>query len=168
MNRKLKIALAGVGLLVATAVGGGLVMAQGSNACEHGPRMMRSAWSGDFNAMAESRLDSLHADLKLRSEQEAAWKDFRATVSVQAVHMGEKVKNWREAAAAETRPTAIERLERAQKGLDDGRLALDQLTAATKRFYGTLDKEQQARFDDLTKRFPAGNRGWSGAPGRGA
>ncbi len=168
MNRKLKIALAGVGLLAATGVGAGLVMAQGSSACEHGPRMMRGAWSGDYKAMAESRLDRLHADMKLRSEQEAAWKDFRDTVSVQAVHMGEKVKNWREAAAAETKPTAIERLERAQKGLDDGRLALDQLAAATKRFYSTLDKEQQARFDDLTKRFPTGHRGWSGASGPGA
>ena len=165
MNRKLKIALAGVGLVAATGIGAGLVMAQGGSACEHGPHMMRGAWNGDIKAMADSRLERLHADLKLRTEQEAAWSDFRGTVSDQAVRMGEKARTWRDAAATST---AIERLERAQKGFDDGRLALDQLTTATKRFYAALDKEQQARFDELTKRFPPGNRGWTGGPGRGA
>ena len=165
MDRKLKIALAGVGLVAATGIGAGLVMAQGGGACEHGPQMMRGAWGGDFKAMADRRLERLHAELKLRSEQEAAWSDFRETVGGQAVRMGEKLKTWREAAATST---AIELLERAQKGFDDGRMALDQLTAATKRFYAALDKEQQVRFDELTKRFPPGNRGWTGSPGRGA
>jgi hypothetical protein len=168
MNRKLKIALAGAGLLAATGIGASLVMAQGSGACEHGPHMMRGAWSGDFKAMADSRLDRLHADLKLRTEQEADWREFRETVSGQALRMGEKVRNWRAASATTANSTAIDRLERAQKGIDDGRLALDQLTAATKRFYATLDTEQQGRFDQLTRRFPSGNRGWTDAPGRGA
>ena len=165
MNRKLKIALAGVGLVAATGIGAGLVMAQGGSGCHHGPHMMRGAWGGDFKAMADGRLDRLHADLKLRTEQEAAWKDFSETVSSQAARMAEKAKGWRYTAAT---ATAIERLERAQKGFDDGRLALDQLTAATKRFYAALDKEQQARFDELTKRLPPGNRGWTDGPRRGA
>lgn len=164
MNRKLKIALAGVGLVAATGIGAGLVMAQGGG-CQHGPHMMRGAWGGDFKAMADGRLERLHADLKLRAEQEAAWNEFRETVSGQAVRMGEKLKTWREAAVSST---AIERLERAQKGVDDGRVALDQLTTATKRFYAALDKEQQARFDELTKRLPPGNRGWTDGPRRGA
>lgn len=167
MNRKLKIALAGVGLVAATGIGAGLVMAQGG-ACEHGPRMMRSAWGGDFKAMAEGRLERLHADLKLRSEQEAAWKDFHDNVSSQALRMGEKARTWRDAAATTATSTAIERLERVQRGVDDGRLALEQLTAATRRFYATLDKEQQARFDESTRHFGPGHRGWSGGPGRGA
>jgi hypothetical protein len=163
MNRKLKIALAGVGLVAATGIGAGLVMAEGGAACEHGPRMMRGAWNGDFKAMAESRLDRLHGDLKLRTEQEAAWSDFSQTVSSQAVRFGEKARSWREAAAT---TTAVERLERVQKGLDDGRLALDQLTAATKRFYSALDPEQQARFNELTKRMSPGKPGWGDGPGR--
>jgi len=165
MNRKLKIALAGVGLVAATGIGASLVMAEGGSTCNQGPHMMRGAWGGDFKSMAEGRLDRLHVDLKLRAEQEVAWTDFSQTVSSQAVRMGEKVKTWRDAAAT---ATAIERLERAQKGMDDGRLALDQLTVATKRFYSALDKEQQARFDELTKRWSPGNRGRTGGPGRGA
>ena len=164
MNRKLKIALAGIGLVAATGIGAGLVMAQGGG-CEHGPHMMRGAWGGDIKSMAAGRLDRLHADLKLRPEQEAAWREFSEAVGGQAANMTEKVKSWRETSAA---ATAVERLERAQKGMDDGRQALDQLTAATKRFYAALDKEQQGRFDELTKRMSPGNRGWIGGAGRGA
>jgi hypothetical protein len=165
MNRKLKIALAGVGLVAATGIGAGLVMAEAGGGCEHGPHMMHGAWGGDIKSMAEGRLDRLHADLKLRTEQEAAWTDFSGTVTNQAARISEKVKTWREAAVT---ATAVERLERAQKGMDEGRVALDQLTTATKRFYSALDKEQQARFDELTKRMSPGNRGWTGGPGRGA
>ena len=164
MNRKLKTALAGLGLLAATGIGAGLVMAQGT-ACGHGPHMMRGAWNGDFKAMADNRLDRLHADLKLRTEQEGAWNDFSQTVSTQALRMSEKARTWRDAAATST---AIERLERAQQGIDDGRIALEQLAAATKRLYAVLDKEQQARFDDLTRRFAPRKHGWTGGPGLGA
>lgn len=165
MKRNLKIALAGVGLVVATGIGARLVMADGGAACGHGPQMMRGAWGGDIKSMAAGRLDRLHADLQLRPEQEAAWRDFSAAVGGQAANMTEKLKVWRETSAA---ATAVERLERAQKGMDDGRQALEQLTAATKRFYAALDKEQQGRFDELTKRMSPGNRGWTGGAGRGA
>jgi len=165
MNRKLKIALAGVGLVAATGIGAGLVMAEAKGDCGHGPHMMRGAWGGDIKSMAEHRLDRLHTDLKLRAEQEAAWSEFSGSVTSQAARVGEKVKAWRESAVT---ATAVERLERAEKGMDEGRLALDELTTVTKRFYGTLDKEQQARFDALTKHMAPGNRGWTGAPGRGA
>jgi len=165
MNRKLKIALAGVGLVAATGIGAGLVMAQGDGACGHGPQMMRGAWGGDFKAMADGRLERLHADLKLRGEQEAAWKDFSESVGSQAQRLGEKARTWREAAVSST---AIERLERAQKGVDDARMGLDQWVTATKRFYAALDKEQQTRFDELTRRFGPGNHRGTGGPGHGA
>ncbi len=160
MNRRLKIALAGVGLVAATGIGAGLVMAEGAGPCGHGGHMLHGAWGGDVKVLAEARLDRLHADLKLRSEQEAAWSEFSQTVSGEAAQLGEKLRGWREATAT---ATAIDRLERAQKGMDDGRLALERLTAATKRFYAVLDKEQQARFDELTKRLPPGRHAWAGA-----
>ena len=165
MNRKLKIALVGVGLVAATGIGARLVMADAGSPCGHGPHMMRGAWGGDIKSMAEGRLDRLHTELKLRTDQEAAWSDFSGIVTSQAARMTEKVKTWREATGT---ATAVERLERVQKGMDEGRLALDQLTAATKHFYSALDTEQQARFDELTKRMSHGNRGWTGGPGRGA
>jgi hypothetical protein len=165
MNRKLKIALAGVGLVAATGIGAGLVMAEAGGDCVPGPHLMRGAWGGDIKSMAEGRLDRLHADLKLRSEQEPAWQDFSTTVTGQAARLAEKLKTWRETSA---NATAVERLERAQQGMDEGRLALDQLATATKRFYGALDKEQQARFDELTKRLSPGKHAWTGGAGRGA
>ncbi|MBI4986719.1 MAG: Spy/CpxP family protein refolding chaperone [Rhodocyclales bacterium] len=158
MNRKLKMTLIGAGLLAATGLGAGAVMAEGDGYCGHGPHAMRGAWGGDFKGIAAGRLDRLHADLKLRAEQEAAWSEFRAKVSDLAARAGEKAQAWRASGGA---ATAVERLERVQQGLDEGRGALEQLTAATRTFYATLDKEQQARFDELTRRFPRGH-------GRGA
>lgn len=162
MNRKLKMALAGLGLVAATGIGAGFVMAEGDGPCGHRPHMMRGAFGGgDFKAMADKRLEKLHADLKLRGDQEAGWNDFRGAVTDQAARMGEKAKAWRETAA---KATAVERLERMQQDMDEGKAALEKLTAATKRFYGTLDKEQQGRFDELTRRFAPGG---PGGPGRG-
>jgi hypothetical protein len=164
MNRKLKIALAGAGLIAATSIGAGLVLADSDGPCGHRHGMMRGAWGGDIKAMADGRLDRLHAGLKLRADQEAAWGDFRLAVDDQAAHLADKVKAWRDAAPT---ATAVERLDRAQQGLDEGRVALQKLSETTKRFYATLDKEQQARFDELTRRFAHGGHGWDG-PGRGA
>ena len=165
MNRKLKIALVGVGLVAATGIGAGLVMAEAGGDCAHGSHMMRGAWGGDIKSMAERRLDRLHTELKLRAEQEVAWSEFSGTVTSQAARMGDKLKGWRESAVT---ATAVERLERIEKGMDEGHLALNELTTVTKRFYSVLDKEQQARFDELTKRMSPGNHGWTGGPGRGA
>ncbi len=164
MNRKLKMALAGAGLVAATSIGAGLVLADNDGTCGHRHGMMRGAWGGDIKAIADGRLDRLHAGLKLRADQEAAWGEFRLAVGDQAARLGEKLKAWRDPAPT---ATAIERLERAQQGMDEGRVALQTLSEATKRFYATLDKEQQARFDEQTRRFPHGGHGWDG-PGRGA
>lgn len=148
MKRNMKIALAGIGLLAVTGVGAGLVMADGDGSCRYGSKMMRGAWNGDFKGMADGRLERLHADLNLRAEQQAAWDEFSKAVSEQVAGMGEKAKAWRSNAST---GTAVERLERVQQGLDQGRAALAKLTTETKRFYGVLDPAQQKRFDELTQ-----------------
>lgn len=165
MNRNLKRALVGAALVTATGVGAGLVMAGGDMACGHGPHMMHAMQKGDVKAMADARLEALHAGLQLRAEQEAEWAAFRTAISRQAEQMGEKVRTWRDAAPS---ASAIERLDRAQKGMDDGRAALDQVAAATRRFYAALDKEQQSRFDELTRRLGPGRPGWGGGRGPAA
>lgn len=163
MNRTLKRTLVAAALLGATGIGAGLVMADAGMACEHGPQMMRAVRHGDVKAMAGARLDKLHAGLQLRAEQEAGWTDFRAAIDGQAERMGEKLRAMRDAAPA---TTAIERLDRAQKGMDEGRAAFDEVAAATRRFYATLDKSQQARFDEATRHFGPGGPGGHGGPGR--
>lgn len=153
MNRKLKIGLAAVGLAAAIGIGG-LAIAGNDGVCDRS--MMHGAWDGKFKAMAERRLEKLHDGLKLRADQEAAWGDFRQVAAEQAEHMAEKAKTWRDFAA---KATAIERLERVQQGLDEGRVSLGRLTTATKQFYGVLDAEQQSRFDELTRHLRPGGFG---------
>lgn len=159
MKRNMKMALVGVGLLAMTGVGAGLVLADGDGSCRYGSKMMRSAWNGDFKAMADGRLERLRVDLILRADQQAAWGEFSKAVSEQVAGMGEKARAWRTNAGT---GTAVERLERVQQGMDQGRVALDKLTAETKRFYGALDPAQQKRFDELTRHSRHGRHGGFG------
>lgn len=165
MNRTLKRTLVAAALLGATGIGAGLVMAEAGPGCGSCPQMMRAMHQGDVKAMAGVKLDRLHAALQLRADQEAEWTAFRTVIDVQAERMGETLRAMRDASSA---GTAIERLDRAQKGMDEGRTALDDVAAATRRFYGTLDKAQQARFDEQTRRFGPGRPGFGHGPGPGA
>lgn len=165
MNRNLKRGLVAVALLGATGIGARMVLAEGGMACEHGPGMMRAARHGDVRAVADAKLDRLHAGLQLRADQEEEWKAFRGAIDRQADQMGEKLRGWRDAAPA---ATAVERLDRAQKGMDEGRAALADVAAATRRFYAALDKDQKVRFDEQTRRFGPGRPGFSDGRGPGA
>lgn len=159
MNRTLKRALVATGLIAATGVGAGLVMADGPRACDGGPQMMRAARHGDFKALAEHKLERLHDGLQLRAEQQAEWQAFRTAILGQAGRMGEKARAWRD---GPPQGNTLDRLDRAQAGMDEARGALGVVAAATRRFYAALDKEQQVRFDDLTRRFGPGPRGPGG------
>jgi hypothetical protein len=162
MNRNLKRGLVAVALLGATGIGAGMVLAEGGMACEHGPGMMRAARHGDVRAVADAKLDRLHAALQLRADQQEEWKAFRTVIDRQADQMGEKLRGWRDAAPA---VTAVERLDHAQKGLEEGRAALAEVAAATRRFYAALDKDQKARFDEQTRRLGPGRPGFGHGPG---
>ncbi|MBL8397618.1 MAG: Spy/CpxP family protein refolding chaperone [Candidatus Accumulibacter sp.] len=144
MNRKMKIAL--VAAFVATVgVGAGAVMADGRGHC--GP------FGKDMRAVAEKKLSTLHEELKLTPAQEPAWSDFRNTVQTQAGRVDERFREWRGATPA---ATALERLERGQKSLEDRQQALAEIANATRRFYGTLDRAQQQRFDEATRQLAPG------------
>ena len=140
MNRKFRIAA--ITAVLATA---GAALADGDNC--------RGPWNKDVRAMAEDRLAKLHETLKLTPEQEPAWAEFRGAITAQAGKASERLHSWRDG----PKPTgAIERLERGQQALDEGRNALADVTAATKRFYAVLSKQQQAGFDEATRRMGPG------------
>lgn len=163
MNRKTRIALLLTGALTLTGVSAGVALADGDGSgCRAG--MMRSAWGGDFKGRADAKLEKLHSELKLRPDQEAAFTEYRQAVTAQAGRMQERMKSARE---SERPATAIERLERFQAGMDEGRTALGKLTDSTKRFYAVLDKEQQKRFDDVASRFGPGRFGGGHRHGHG-
>lgn len=150
MNHKLRIAA--VAALIGTiGVTTGAALAGAEGRCRPG-----ASFGKDIHAMADGKLARLHEALKLAPGQEAAWKEFSDAILLQADRAGTRIRDWREG----PRPaSAIERLERGQQGLEQGRQALTELTATTKRFHATLTPEQQQRFDDATRHFGPGRFG---------
>lgn len=150
MNRKFRIA-AITAVLATAGIATGAAIAAGDGC--------RGPWGRDVRAMAEDRLGKLHDVLKLNAEQEPAWVEFRTAISAQAGKAAERMRDWRDG----PRPaSAIERLDRGQQALDEGRSALADVATATRRFYATLSKEQQARFDEATRRLGQGRFGHRG------
>jgi hypothetical protein len=122
-----------------------------------------AAWSGhrlggrsDVRGLSEHRLDRLHAALRLTPEQEPAWKAFRSSVTTEVDRAARSVRSLR---AAAPNATALDRLENGKRALAAGQGALDELLAATRTFYATLDKAQQARFDEAARRLAPGRFG---------
>ncbi len=146
MNRKTKLGLIAA-FVTSAVIGTGVVMADG-RPC--GP------FAQDMRVVAEKKLNTLHEQLQLNPAQEAAWADFRNTVQTQAGKAGERFRDGRAAPAA---ATAIERLERGQQRMAERKLALDEITNVTRRFYATLDQAQQRRFDEATRQFGPGGFG---------
>ncbi|HMW16232.1 MAG TPA: Spy/CpxP family protein refolding chaperone [Accumulibacter sp.] len=144
MNRKMKIALVAA-FVASVGIGAGTVMADGRGNC--GP------FGKDMRAVAEKKLSTLHEQLKLTPAQEPAWSDFRGTIQAQAGKVDERFREKRDATST---MTALERLERGQQGLQERQQALAEITNATRRFYGTLDREQQQRFDEAARHFGPG------------
>ena len=140
MNRKIKIALIAA-FVTSAVIGTGAVLADGRQC---GP------FAQDMRVVADKKLHTLHEQLQLNPSQETAWADFRNTVQAQASKAGERFRDGR---AAPTATTAIERLERGQQRMAERKLALDEITSATRRFYATLDQTQQRRFDEATRQF---------------
>lgn len=174
MIRKLKNCLALIGTVACAAGFMPSAFAQGAGPAPGPgarPAMMPEGPSPlDLKLMAEHRLLNLHAVLKLRSDQEPAWNEFRQALLTQAEQMQGKMKQAREVAKA----SAVERLEWMVKGSDDRKAALTAVLAATKKFYPALDAEQKVRFDKafhLTRgrhgRHGHGHHGAPGGPGGG-
>lgn len=107
---------------------------------EHGQRHM------------QERLDQLHKELKLTSEQEADWKIWSDAVS-------EAKKDRKEARPDFEALRKLPAPERLEKMIEFGKArqaALEEVLDATKTFYGKLTPEQRKTFDDL---MPFGERG---------
>jgi periplasmic protein CpxP/Spy len=154
MRKEFKLIVAATSLLALTALGTHAVAGPGPR-CDHDGGPGWSEMQGDFKARAEKRLGDLKAGLKLRPEQEGSWKTFSGVLLAQAEEMQGKVKAWRTTSEAKT---ALERIEQVQKGAEERRAALDAVAGATKTFYGALDGEQKAYFDQNFRLMP-GERG---------
>ncbi|MCP5268608.1 MAG: Spy/CpxP family protein refolding chaperone [Zoogloeaceae bacterium] len=133
MTRTMVAALAIVGI-----VGGGSAYAfRGGEGCSP------QAQGFSPEKAASSRLEKLHADLKLTPEQESAWKSWSEPIQKQASVMGER-RSEREAMAKLTAP---ERMEKMLERMKEHEKAIESGLASTRNFYAILSPEQRKTFD---------------------
>jgi protein CpxP len=108
----------------------------------------------------QERLDQLHGELKLTPAQEEAWNTWSGKI------------NRAEQAQKEARPDfeALKQMpapDRLQKLIDFSRVhvaSMEEILAATKDFYATLNPDQRKSFDDFA---PLGARAPKGMGRRG-
>jgi hypothetical protein len=107
-------------------------------------------------------LDSLYDSLRLRPDQEGAWRAY-----VAAVTPSQSAENRRRAAAmlASTLDTP-RRVDLINAEMEADLAELRRQGDAVKSFYGALDADQKRTFDRLTLRQPQEDEG--GPPFRGA
>jgi hypothetical protein len=143
MNTWRNIAV-GLASVVALGAAAGAVQAQGASpGASYGH-------SHDPVAAADKRLTRLKADLKITSAQESAWNAYAEQIKQHAGEMlalHNQMRQQRESASGNTRPSAPERVERqAQFAKQQGEY-LERLAGLTKDLYAVLTPEQRTLAD---------------------
>lgn len=100
---------------------------------------------------AAQRLASLKTQLALEPQQEAAWQTFTAVLGAERLDH----RSAREDLAKLSTPARLDKLQELRKQRET---KLNELDAATRTFYSQLKPEQQAKFDDSSRRFWRGPR----------
>lgn len=118
-----------------------------------------------FEVRHAQRAQALHDALQLRPEQEAAWREFQATLAPPPGHRAERPDH--DARAGLTTP---QRLDLMGRRLAERQARFQKVSDATRRFYAVLSAQQQKAFDSMTARGDGfGRRGHGrGGHGRGA
>ncbi len=145
----MKKALLGAAVLSAALASAGTAFAQ--NQHEQQARVFGPA------QRVEARLAYVRTALKITDAQQPQWNAFADEVRQEAAQRAQKVKAWREEAAQ--RPTAIERLDRAQKMHADAIATINARLAVEKPLYDALNPEQKKIADVVLEPRPRGRFG---------
>lgn len=113
--------------------------------CGHHQGMM----DGKPGKFMQKRMEALHDQLKLSTEQEAAWKTWTESMRERFATMASK----RPDQAEMDKLPAPQRMERHLALMKEAQAQMESGLADLKTFYGKLTPEQQATFDKEFK-FP--------------
>ncbi len=100
-----------------------------------------------FKARMEQKLDRLHAQLKLTTDQESAWATYRGDSLARLDTFAAS----RPAAGALRDASAVTRLEKMLEIAQQHEKLLAQQLESTRTFYAKLSPEQQKAFDSATR-----------------
>ncbi len=169
-SRLLALSIAGMSTLT-IGLASDQAFAQDTTPPVQGPRMMMHQRGpmmdpAAFKARLEQRLERLHAQLKLTSDQEPAWTAYRAD-SLSRIDMFTKD---RPAPGSLRDADAITRLEKMLEMTKQHEKVLTQQLESTRTFYTKLTPEQQKTFNAATsweweRQGPGPRRGGRGGPG---
>lgn len=123
-----------------------------------GDPQQRMAMMQQFHA---ERMELLAARLKLKSEQESAWKTF---IAAQDAHHAEMMKIRDEMRDRET--TALAQFEEKIQGMEQHLTSMKTMVKAARDLYATLDPTQKKVMDDFFTNRPMHRmmRGQTGQP----
>jgi small-conductance mechanosensitive channel len=171
-NSRRLMGAAGAVLALSLAAGAMSLAAEGSpepqsqSQTQAAPGQNPGASNGDRRSYRlERRLDYLHERLEIRPSQDAAWRNFAATLQQEAATRRERFRDaFRNGDRRLDPPTAIERLERRQNLLTGMRDSLGRVLGAMRPLYAALDDDQKRAADQLFARAGlmdrAGGRGF--------
>lgn len=88
--------------------------------------------------------------LRLRGDQQAAYRDYQAAFQAQGQGDGNQGDGGQDDIARLAAMTTPQRLDDSARQMDRDRADFERVAAATRRFYATLDGSQKRTFDRLT------------------
>lgn len=112
------------------------------------PHHRRGSHVGERGAQ---HLAQLKAGLALEPQQESAWQSFAATLGAEHVRPDIRPDEM-------AKLSTPERLDKLQAMRKQREARMDQIADATRDFYKQLKPEQQAKFDESSRRFRHGPR----------
>lgn len=132
-------ALAALSLLGGAAATAQTAPATSSHATHEG----RGDMAAHMEAMRQERLNNLHTVLRLRPNQEGAWRTFVQDTTMDRAEWGDP----RQQMDAMRTMTTPQRLDMMVQHMDQHAAAFHKRADATKAFYAQLSPEQQKVFD---------------------
>src|SRR5579875_2213611 len=106
---------------------------------------------GERGFLLDAKLAGMKAALSLNPDQEKLWSPFESAVRDAAKDRREAMRQWRERADDEARPSPIERMNRMSDRLAKASQDLKEIADAAKPLYDSLDDGQKDRFGPLLR-----------------
>ena len=109
--------------------------------------------TADYAALADARIASLKAGLKLTPDQEKLWPQVESTLREVSKDRAARMQQAREARKANdgARPDPITRMRNAATRMDAAAVDLRKLADASQPLYNTLDESQKQRLNILLR-----------------
>jgi len=125
-------------------------MMQGGGYGPHAGGMSGRWQKGEYGPAAiEQRIERIHDQLAITTEQEPAWQTFIGQVANQRERMSAHHEAMQAQWSQGNGQTAVERMQQRSALMSERLAAMGEMAQAVETFYGQLTIEQQKQFDQM-------------------